>query len=427
VKSKVRQEPSPGVKYPRLRANFSWVAVGHAVYVLAQVGVAAVLVKSGGPGLLGEYELALAVITPVIVFSNMGLKTVQITDSVGRFRFADFLRVRFVTSGAAVIAILAVSPLLPSEMSLRTLGLLALAKAVEALSDICHGSFERRERMMLVARSQALRGAMALPAVAAALYLTGTLDAAILSMAMVWSLVLLAHDLPQTRRMVSPSSIARSESSPRTGGRVRELLRLSFPLGAAVTIGALTQSVLRLLIEHYLGRVALGVYAGLSYFFIASSRIVASVAQASSPRLARFFQSDRVAFLRLLSRLLMVAAGVGVVGLGGVWLVGDLLIRVFLTADYLAHFNVLLWLMLMAAISHLLWFVVIGLNAAHRFAWQVPLRLGGLIAILGFGILLIPRHGLVGAAWTLGAGLAVQLGMASWGLARAMMSELPRG
>jgi O-antigen/teichoic acid export membrane protein len=77
--------------------------------------------------------------------------------------------------------------------------------------------------------------------------------------------------------------------------------------------------------------------------------------------------------------------------------------------EYAASADVLVWTMLAAAISYVASFLGYGLTAARQFKIQAPLLVIVTLATAMASVILVPRHGLVGAAWAVVCGAAVKL------------------
>src|SRR6266852_1155838 len=96
---------------PRLpfRANFVWTLSGNLFYGASQWCVVALIAKLGNPEMLGEFSLAAAIVTPVLMLSGLQLRVIQATDIDGRFAFGDYLALRLLSTsfGVALIAAIA--------------------------------------------------------------------------------------------------------------------------------------------------------------------------------------------------------------------------------------------------------------------------------------------------------------------------------
>ena len=75
---------------PTLRANFSWTLAGNVFYGACQWGMLSALAKLGNASIVGEFTLGLAISSPIFVFTNLQLRSVQATDTQLECRFADY-------------------------------------------------------------------------------------------------------------------------------------------------------------------------------------------------------------------------------------------------------------------------------------------------------------------------------------------------
>jgi len=63
-----------------LRKNFTWSLAGSLVTAICQWGMIVILAKFLGPAKVGCYSLALAITGPVVIFSMLQLRAIQVTD-----------------------------------------------------------------------------------------------------------------------------------------------------------------------------------------------------------------------------------------------------------------------------------------------------------------------------------------------------------
>ena len=97
----------------------------------------------------------------------------------------------------------------------------ALAKAIETLSDIHYGLFQLNDRLDQIGRSMILRGGLSVVAVSAALWATRNVLWGCVGLALVWLAALLFFDVRRGRRFqdtVSESRRARWPDDPKESG-----------------------------------------------------------------------------------------------------------------------------------------------------------------------------------------------------------------
>lgn len=376
-----------------LGRNISWTLVGNVVYAASQWGMLVVLARLASPQTVGQYALALAVSAPVFMALNLQLRGVQATDAAQDFRFGDYLRLRLITTVLALIVLAVLIQNYAPETRL-VIGLIGLAKAFEAISDVLYGRMQAQERMDVIARSTLLKGPLSLLALLLG-YLWAGLPGAAGLLAAGWLLLLLAYDLPNARRLSTPQDL-------RTGGRpvLWQLFKTAVPLGLVMGLISLNTNLPRYQIEATLGEGALGIYSALAYLMVALGIVVSAVGQAASPRLARHAASgDLRGFWELLGRMLLAGLGLGLAGVLGAALVGRPVLTLMYGPTYAQDVPLFVWLMGAAAFSYLAAFMGFGMTATRRFREQVPLFALMVAVVWLLSRWLVPEYGLVGATW----------------------------
>ena len=84
------------------RRNFSCTFVGNVVYATYQRGMLVVLAKLGSPEMVGQFFLGLAVVAPVVMFINLQLQAIQVTDARQQYVFGDYLSLRLIATRLAL-------------------------------------------------------------------------------------------------------------------------------------------------------------------------------------------------------------------------------------------------------------------------------------------------------------------------------------
>lgn len=410
VACRIPDPGKPSVRAPHLGVSVLWTVTGYVVYMACQWAMLVVVARLGSPEKVGELALGVAVSAPVILFTNLGLRRIQVADAAGRFRFGDYFGLRLLMDGVALGAIAAVagaSGYGPSVVA----AILAMgtAKAVEAVSDVALGELQQGERMDLVAASMALRGIAGLAGLATGMATTGSVAASVLLMAAGWAAVLLLNDLPRASRMLAARG-AEGGVRPRwTAPVVGRLFRLALPLGFVTTLASLMATVPTVLIEKFLGAAELGVYTALAYAWAASHRIASAMGEAASARLARHHAEGRKpAFLRVMAALLGLAGAGGLLGLAAAVVAGRPALTLVYGPAYGTRADLLTGFMLVSVVSNLGIVLDYGMTAMGRLRIQPLLYGGALLLFAALCIRLIPLHGLAGAVIALGLVSAAQ-------------------
>ena len=388
-----------------LRQNFSWTLSGNLAYTACQWGIVIVLAKLGSPVLVGQFALGLAVTAPIFIFLNMQLRSVQVTDAHGQFRFGDYLGLRLATVFIALNLIVMIAFAVHSRrQTALVIIFLGMAKGFESLTDIFYGLIQRRQRMDRIAKSMMMKGLVSLTALSLAVYYTRSAVWGAAALALAWAAVLLAYDIPSGSWVAGISSRFPAEALwPRWDKkRMRSLTWLALPLGFAVMLVSLNSSITRYFIQGYLGERQLGIFAAIAHVQAAAATVEDAIAQSSLPHLSRFYASNNSeAFRTLLLQLLLSGAALGVCAVTIAAAVGRPILTIIYGPEYAGNAEVFFWIMTAIGVSFLASFMLYGVTAARYFRSQLPLSLiitfSNLIACVWF----IPKYGILGAAYTL--------------------------
>jgi O-antigen/teichoic acid export membrane protein len=396
-----------------LRGAFAATFAGNVAFAASQWAALSLIARLGSAEMLGEYALALAIATPVALFSHLNLRAVLATDVERRHPFGDYLTVRLGTVALGVLAVAFLA--LAGGYSWRVGTVMAAAGLVlgaDNISDIYYAVMQRRDRMDQIARSTAARGALSVAALGLVLWLTHSLLAAVAAQAAGRIAVLLAYDRPVG---------SAGESMARSGPRVQAgILVVALPLGIVLMLLSLAGSLPRYAIERRFGMAALGAFAAPASLMGVGSTVVNALGQAATPRLARYFsQGDRPRFRRLALQLTGAAGLLGAAGIGVALTMGRFALTLLYGRAYAAYGSLLVWLMAAALVSYAAGALGYVITGARAFTAQAPL-FAAVAASSGIASwLLVPRMGLEGAAVALGASSLVQAAGSLLILARA--------
>lgn len=389
--------------------NFAWILSGRGVYATGQWVLLAGLAKLTDPSTVGQFALGVAVAAPVFQLGNLQLRGVQATDAKDQHTFGEYLGLRLVTTPLALLSTLLIALVGYAPRTAAVIFLIGLSKAAESISDVHHGFMQRHERLDPIGQSLIVKSVVSTAAFLGLLAATGSLVWALWGLVGSWTLVLLAFDIPKAR------SIAGGLGSPHTmgpswaSGRLTTLARLALPLGITMMLISLMTNVPRYIVEADLGEGPLGIFAALGYVVVAGTTVVYALGEAATPRLARTFADpSEGSFTGLLIRLLLVGAAAGVTGVLIAFLWGGELLRLLYTEEYASHQALFVWIMLAGGVGYIASILGFAMTAARRFRIQVPLFAVVLLVTIAACWILIPTHGLVGAAWALIAAALVQ-------------------
>jgi O-antigen/teichoic acid export membrane protein len=403
--------PNGGLAKLSLRRNFSWTFLGNIIFAAAQWGMLVVVAKLGSPEKVGQLALGLAVTAPIMLFSNLQLRSVQATDAKREYDFSHYLHLRIITTILALVVIVGVAVLANYRPeSAWVIVLVGVAKSFESFSDVMYGLFQQRERMDRIALSLMLRGPLALVGLGIGMALTDSVVGGALGMAVSWLLVMIFYDIRNTRRLLkSEGEEAEILGSGWDFTVLKRLTWLSLPLGFTMMMNSLGVNIPRYFIEAHQGERELGFFAAMAYLIVAGNIITLALGQSVSPRLSQYYAANK---RRDFAVLFLKLCGIGLVlGLGGIFVAvvaGRPLLTLLYDAEYAKEVDVFTGLMVVAAINYLASFMGFAITAARYFKIQAPQFVLITLVTLGASYALIPSRGLEGAVIALLAAAIVQ-------------------
>ena len=396
-----------------VRHSFAWSLLGNVTFAATQWGILVVLAKLGSVEMVGEYGFATAVAGPVFMLANMYLATVLATDARGENDFDKYYGARLVTTLGALLVILGIA-LFSRWGSGITAVVFAIAasKAIDSFSDILYGLFQRREAIDRIGKSMLLRGLLSLCAAAIAVRFAASALAASLAVGAMWAVIFVQFDVANGAALLG----SRRALVPRVrAASVLKMLRSAFPLGIVGMLMSLSSNIPRYFLEHGRGSKDLGIFVGLAYISTAAGLAVGALGTAVTARLANLHAQGEIrSFKRLVHRLVLVGAGVGVAEIAVAVTAGGPILRLFYTAEYAEHRTAFVVAMIAAGISHVAAFFGYATTASRRFVTQIPLWLLIVSAAAVFSAFAVPAMGILGATWALVVAAAVQLASYAW-------------
>lgn len=388
------------VARPVLTCNFLWTLAGNLIYALCQWGILVSFAKLGNVEMVGQYALALAIAAPVFQFSGLQLRAVQVTDARNRYTFGELAGMRLVTTAAGLIVVMALAlwGRNPGQTALVVV-LIGLSKAIESLSDICQGLFQKNERMDRVAKSLILKGGLSVLVVAIALRFSAGAVAACALLAIAWILAWIGYDLRTAVKQLAGSPRALFPNIDRSA--FQHLFVLTLPLGFVMMLLSLNSNLPRYFLANYSGEAAVGVFSALMYCIVAGNMVMGALGQAASPRLAKLHcDGDLRAFSMLLAGLVAFAAATGIIGLIAVKVAGTQILTLLYRPEYALHVKDFFWLMAAGAIMNISSVLGVAMTAMQGFRQQAWIHLGCFATGLVASFLLVPSMGISGAAFS---------------------------
>jgi O-antigen/teichoic acid export membrane protein len=412
-----------------LTADFSWTFVGNAIYAAGQFAMLMLLTKMVRPEQVGQYALGLALVYPVMMLSNMQLRSVMNSSANDRAQFGHYLSLRLLTTFAAFAVILGITRILRYDRELTAVVLMVgIAYGIETITDVYYARLQLHDRMAEISKSLMARAALSVLALAAATYATRSVVWGIAGVAAARAVVLFGYDTREQTHVLRKQTkwfLLNGELAPRfDAGEQRELLWRSLPLGIVVLLTTLNSSIPSFFIKHGIGERDLGIFSALGLTISVGNMAVVSLGQSAFTRLSRAYASGNVtAFGSLLVVLLTCGAGIGVCGMLISKFAGREILTFLFRPEYAERADLLPWIMAAGAVLFMAQFLGFGLTAAGFYHSQVYLNIVADVSLVAACYWLVTGKGLLGAILAMLIAAAVQLVASAVVLAFAMRTK----
>ena len=400
---------------PSLTSDFSWTLVGNAIYAGGQFATLISLAKLLRPELVGQYALGLAVVYPVMMFTNLQLRAVMSSGSRENIHFGNYLSLRLLTTSLALAIVFAVTQLLGYGRELTTVVLMAgLAYGVETLSDVYYARLQLHDRMAEISKSMMARAVLSVLGLAVVTFLTRNLLWGIAAILVARLIVFFCYDVRERTHGFSTRSGSLCQDAPLAQRfdpkALWELVWVSLPLGIVVLLGCLNSSIPTFFIKHALGDRDVGIFAAIGFMVSVGNMAVVSLGQSAFTRLSRACTAGNLrAFSSLLGKLLFFGAAIGASGMITSKLAGREILTLVFRPEYAERADLLTWIMAAGGVLFMAQFLGFGLTAANFYHSQVVLNIAANVSLLAACYWFVERQGLLGAILAMLIAAIVQL------------------
>ena len=325
----------------------------------------------------------------------MRLRLIQSSDDSDRYQFHDYFTLRLITTGAAMICLVAISVLgnYSNEM-MKIIIIIGIAKAIESFSDIIFGYFQKNELLKYIGISLITKGIVSVLFVLVLTYIYRNAIAAATALVIAWGLIFIFFDLKKTRSLENSTSTFKIWSLNRTS----KIFIEAIPLGFVALLGSLSFNIPKYFIEHLKGESLLGIYAAIGYLSVAVMMIAASIGTPTLKKIASSYSHNNIKeFNSLYLFLIIVASLIGALIIMISITIGPELLGILYGSVY-SEYADLLTLFFVATIFNMIalyqWYI---LTAIKVYREQIIIHLISIIIIVIICHSLIPVLGLYGA------------------------------
>jgi len=376
-----------------VRKNFIFLVCGNGTSLLSQLCVLWLLHRYCTMEDVGWFFLGLAIASPIILFTGLGLMQVQGTDAAEHFTFGHYLGVRLLTdiTAVAAIAIIAASINIGRHAFL-VVSLIGLMKAAEQISNVIQGLFYRIEQMKFAAYSRMLHGMVTVIFLGSVIAMTRSVSLGVLAATIGYLGIVIFYDLRISGRY--------ADIRPHFEWKMLwGLGRKAFPLAIVAGLNSLNANLTRYVLVGFLGAAAVGIFGTMAYVIIGLNQFCVAMSHSAMPRLAKYhYQADVRHFTRVLGFLILTGLAAAISVTLGTVLFGHWFLELF-KHELAEYSNVFIIVMGGGSLMFLGGILGDVLVSCQRFTLRAIATTIGAVISLVAAIVMVSRWGIAGAAW----------------------------
>ncbi|GAA4476662.1 hypothetical protein GCM10023190_14600 [Enteractinococcus fodinae] len=238
-------------RYIFAAGSLTWaLAQWFLVWLFAQVG--------GGAAAVGQYSLTLAVVTPVFIIGQFGLRTVYLSLQTS-FTWVSYLILRLIGIGISIVIVGAYYQLNP-ELNVRLLAAVVFVRCFDVYLDILYARFQRENRLLLIGLHSLVHNFGTMTIAFVAIWLTESIPLTILCVGFGAMMVAVSAQRYVVKTPPEPGTIK---------GGYRRILRAGTPTTVSETLAALSTYLPILFLSVIADDATTGVFATAAYLLTA--------------------------------------------------------------------------------------------------------------------------------------------------------------
>ena len=304
-------------KNPEKR-DIIWNMAGSFLYAFASMVLSIAVVQIAGEDAGGIFTFAFTTFGQhMFMMAYFGIRPFQITDTGGKYSFGDYLGLRLLTCGAAVLTGMGYVFLNGySFEKAAVVFLMVVYKVIDALADTYEAEFQRGGRLYLTGKSNAFRTILSVGVFLASLAYTKDLAAASLWAVGAQAVGFLVFDVLVIREL--PNVEWRSAK-----GKKQELFAETILLFCSAVLDFYIFSASKYAIEGCMADRDMAVFGAIFMPTSIINLVAGFVIRPYLTKMSFTWEMGRTRrFLKIQKRIALIIAALTVLAVGGAWLLG---------------------------------------------------------------------------------------------------------
>lgn len=371
--------------------SISWTTLANIVLALAKFSMIWLIAKELSPYSVGVFTLATAVISPIMLFANMKLRTMYV-KSINENNIFLFIRTRTTVSIFSFIVITIISVVFFSNIWLIFI-CIALMRVLDLYADLLYGELQKKDQLKTAAQYLIVKQILLTIVFGLTLFYFSDLLKALAAQLLVQTAI----------TFYEKRKILHNYLEKKTALNIRKLLIISLPIGVTQLIISLNTYIPRYILEGSAGTEILGYFSVISYITVVSNIVIGSITQSYLKPIAKltaFNKRDELKNL-LYKKLYTVSFMLFIVLLAAVYFFSEGLLTVVFDASYAEYKTALIWLSVCVFWNAMNWHIDNVLIVFNYIKSQLVISLICLIISLPLSYYWITTYSINGAAFSM--------------------------
>lgn len=313
--------------------SISWVTLSNSLVAFVKFFIIWLIAKILNVEAVGQFTLALAVITPIMLFANMKLRSIYVKEQQANLH--EFMTVRLMVSIAAIFLIILISFLFYSEILLLII-ILSIIRALDLYEDMLFAHLQKNEQLVSVSKYTIAKQILLLLVFTIALVSSLNLVIALLLQLFGQLLFILF----ERRKIKIPNKRSFSKKA------IYAILLIGIPIGCIQLLISLNTYIPRFILESVGSTELLGYFAVISYITVISNIVIGAITQSYLKSLADLALNQKFKQLKdvLYKKLYLLSFVLFVFLFVIVFLIGDELFSFVFGESYSQYTTAMLWM-----------------------------------------------------------------------------------
>ena len=302
------------------KRNMSWNMIGSFLYALASMVLTIAVIQIVGEDEGGIFSFAYSTFGQhMFMVAYFGIRPFQITDTRRRFTFGEYLRLRLMTCGAALVAGLFYVTVINRDYAFvkaATVFLMVAYKVIDGFADAYEAEFQRDGRLYLTGKSNAFRTVLSVGVFWGCLNATHNLVGSCLAAVLAQLAGVCLFDFSVIGHLSQVDWEVRS-------GRVGLLFKENVVLFLSVILDFYVFSAAKYAIEGNMADKYQAVFGAIFMPTSVINLVAGFVIRPYLTKLAVDWETGHLkAFRKIIMNLALIIAALTVLAVGGAWLLG---------------------------------------------------------------------------------------------------------